>query len=251
MTTNDLQSAAAAVNMKLDEVNVLYLRFKMLEPSPSGLVPIPAFDQKNGTGFRHNRILARFIKTIYLDEDLIDFKDFLKMMKWWKMSDLSQKLRRVFEIFDDDEDSLIPTEELDTLLDAVFPGDESCPDESHTPTAEGGPARTDRTDGPGVPPGGQAQRTMHASSGRDSSTKARVLATLRAGATAGTCSKDSFVEAITNCPGHTDDLLVVTDTAVYDVRGNQINTASIKRTKTGLRRGSTDDPAVSGDESSR
>ena len=49
MTTNDLQGLSTDVNMKLEEVNVLYLRFKMLEPSPSGLVSVTSFSQKNGT----------------------------------------------------------------------------------------------------------------------------------------------------------------------------------------------------------
>eukprot|EP00729_Bicosta_minor_P026035 gene26035-8346_t len=60
MSPGDMQIVAATVNLTLEEAEVLYLRFKLLEPDrSSNMVFVSKFGEKIGTGFRHNTILYK------------------------------------------------------------------------------------------------------------------------------------------------------------------------------------------------
>eukprot|EP00035_Acanthoeca_spectabilis_P010102 m.178414 g.178414 ORF g.178414 m.178414 type:complete len:243 (+) comp14925_c0_seq9:710-1438(+) len=123
ITTSDLLNHAAEHNLSLEEVNILWLRFKLLGPTSSGLITARAFDTNIGTGFRHNAVLSKFVKTKYLDDDTLDFESFIRLLKWWKLSDTPGKLGCIFDLYDHDEDRILTSEETTELLEALCHGD--------------------------------------------------------------------------------------------------------------------------------
>mmetsp|Transcript_31504 Transcript_31504/g.82650 ORF Transcript_31504/g.82650 Transcript_31504/m.82650 type:complete len:234 (+) Transcript_31504:304-1005(+) len=125
LRTSDLQHHAADHNLPLDEVNVLWLRFKLLGPTGSGLVSACAFDSNVGTGFRHNAILSKFVKTKYLDDDTLDFDSFIRLLKWWKLADTAEKVGCTFDLYDHDEDNILTIDETKDLLRALCHGGDS------------------------------------------------------------------------------------------------------------------------------
>jgi len=117
MSPGDMQNLAAVVNLTLEEAEVLYLRFKLLEPDrSSNMIFVSKFSEKIGTGFRHNTILYKFVKAIHNDDAALDLLAFFKLMKWWKLADPRQKCERIYDLYDLDADGVLEKDEVVEML---------------------------------------------------------------------------------------------------------------------------------------
>lgn len=132
MSPATLSAVAKEANVTLEEAEVLYLRFKLLEPDhTTNEVLVTHFGHKIGTGYRHNSILLRFVRSIHMDDAMLDLLTFIKLLKWWKLADPRQKAERVFDLFDGDEDGVLDRHELDQMLLELAMIAEGCGDDDY------------------------------------------------------------------------------------------------------------------------
>eukprot|EP00037_Helgoeca_nana_P022038 m.224006 g.224006 ORF g.224006 m.224006 type:complete len:235 (-) comp25865_c2_seq7:2459-3163(-) len=193
ITTANLKACAAEHNLALREVNILWLRFKLLGPSSGGLVTACSFDSSIGTGFRHNAVLSKFVKTKFLDDDSLDFESFIRLLKWWKLSDAPEKLRCIFDLYDHDEDRTLTAEETAEMLAALCHGD---------------------------PNGSSLCSTLQQLVLEHDEDSGQMI-----------CKKPVFIQALEEFEDLHRDILCLTDDRVFDSKGDQKNTG-IMRSKT-------------------
>jgi len=108
------------------EIETLVRRFKELGCTDDGVVKIGSFEKHSGLAKKEDHLLfKRFVNVLPVNtvsgkkkgkDRLIDFSSFLRVVRFWKLASNEQRLLRLFDLFDLDDNGLIDVYDLRLLL---------------------------------------------------------------------------------------------------------------------------------------